>query len=150
MKILAISGLMLAVAASVVSAAPAKEETGERVSYSHERARTSSPPSGDWVEIASATPASHGREYITVEGRFGLLRIDAAKGRPVLKSVRVVYADGKQRIVRMDRVLGGKRASAIVELSGAPIDHLVVNTDARSRGSFTVQGAPVSSGVASR
>ena len=150
MKILAISGLMLAVAASVVSAAPAKEETGERVSYSRERKRTSSPPVRDWVEIASPTPASHGREYVTVDGRFGLLRIDAAKGRPNLRSVRVVYADGKQRIVRIERPLGGKHASAIIELSGAPIDHLVINTVASSPGSYTVQGAPVSSGVATR
>jgi hypothetical protein len=142
---------MLAAAATVVSAAPSKEETGERVSYNGERPRTSTAtPDGEWVEIASATPASHGREYITVEGRFGLLRIEAAKGRPVLKSVRVVYSDGKERVVRMERALGGKRATAIVQLSGSQIDHVVVNTDPKSKGSYVVQGAPVGGGVASR
>ena len=141
---------MLAAAASVVSAAPAKEETGERVSYSGEAKPTSATPEADWVELASPTPASHGREYITVDGRFSLLRIDAAKGRPVLKSVRVVYTDGNERVVRMERVLGGKRATAIVSLSGSQIDHVVVNTDPKSKGTYVVQGARVGSGVASR
>jgi hypothetical protein len=151
MRSFAISGLILAAAASVVSAAPGKDETGERVSYSRERAQTSTAtPEGAWVEIASATPASHGREYITVEGRFGLLRVDAATGRPVLKSVRVVYSDGKERVVRMERALGGKRATAIIQLSGSLIDHVVVNTDPKSKGSYVVQGAPVGGGVASR
>jgi len=85
-----------------------------------------------------------------VEGRFGLLRIEAAKGRPVLKSVRVVYSDGNERVVRMERVLGGKRATAIVQLSGSQIDHVVVNTDPKSKGTYVVQGAPVGGGVASR
>jgi hypothetical protein len=150
MKILAISGLMLAAAASVVSAAPAKEEAGERVSYRAARAGTSAPPVADWVEVASPTPASHGRVFITVDGdRFGLLRI-ASKGRTMLHSVRVVYSDGKQRIVRVGRSLAGKRSTAIVELSGAPIDHIIISTNPRSWGSYTVQGAPVTGGVASR
>lgn len=150
MRSLAISALILAAAPGVVSAAPAKDETGERVSYSGERARTSLPADGEWVEIASATPASHGREYITVEGRYGLLKIDAAKGRPVVQTVRVVYTDGKERVVRIGRALGGKSATAIIQVTGAPIDHVVVHTNPKSKGAYVVQGAPVSSGVASR
>lgn len=149
MRSLAISGLLLALGASLVSAAPAKDETGERVSYSGERPVTSAPDAA-WTELASPTPASHGREYITVEGRYSLLRLDAAKGRPVVKSVRVVYSDGKERVVRVERALGGKRASAVVELTGSQIDHVIVQTDPRSKGSYVVQGARVTSGVASR
>ena len=152
MKILAISGLLLAAVASVVSAAPSKDETAERVSYTDDAPSKKSPtnPEGDWVEIASPTPASHGREFITVDGRYAQLRLDAAKGRPVVRSVRIVYANGKDRVVRVGRRLAGKQKTAVVELSGAKIEHIVVTTDARSRGSYTVTGVPVSTGVATR
>jgi len=143
MRIPAISCLMLAVAVPVVSAAPAKNETAARVSYSGDGPKSRPVPTGDWVELASPTPASHGREIIPLEGRYGQLRIDAHEGRPVVKNVRVVYADGKQRVVRIGRTLAGKRATALVELSGAPIDHVVIQTDRRSKGTYTVMGTPV-------
>src|SRR5687768_4590051 len=100
----AISSLFLAIASSVVSAAPAKDETAERVSYTEQGAAKEDSPDG-WVELASPTPAKHGRTYITVDGRYLQLRIDAK--RPVVKSVRIVYTDGKQRVVK----LRGKRSS---------------------------------------
>jgi hypothetical protein len=151
MKILAISGLLLAAFAPAVSAAPSKDETAERVSYTDASSKRSpTNPDGDWVELASPTPASHGREYITVDGRYTQLRLDAAKGRPVVKSVRIVYANGKDRVVRVGRTLAGKQKTAVVELSGAQIEHIVVQTDPRSKGSYTVTGVPVSGGVATR
>ena len=101
-------------------------------------------------DLRAAVLADSEEELQIVDALVRLLRIDAAKGRPVLKSVRVVYSDGKERVVRMDRVLGGKRATAIVDLSGSQIDHVVVSTDRQSKGTYTVQGARVSSGVASR
>lgn len=151
MRSLAISGVFLAAAFGVASAAPAKDETGERVSYSgRAKATSTATPDAEWVELASPTPASHGREYITVDGRYGLLKIDAAKGRPRVQSVRVVYTDGKEKVVRVGQVLGGKRATAIISLTGSQVDHVVVNTDRGSKGTYTVHGAPVTTGVASR
>jgi hypothetical protein len=152
MKILAISGLLLAAFAQVVSAAPSKDETAERVSYTADAPAKKSPtnPEGNWVELASPTPARHGKEFITVDGRYAQLRIDAAKGRPKVKSVRIVYANGKDRVVRVGRTLKGKQKTAVVDLSGAPIEHIVVETNPRAGGSYTVTGVPVSSGVATR
>jgi hypothetical protein len=152
MKILAISGLLLAAFASDVSAAPSKDETAERVSYTSDTPAKRSPtnPEGEWVQLASPTPCKHGRTFITVDGRYAQLRVDAAKGRPLVQSVRIVYANGKDRVVRIGRTLAGKQKTAVVELSGALIEHIVVQTDARSRGSYTVTGVPVSTGVATR
>ena len=141
MKITAISGLLLAVLASVVSAEPTKNETAARVSY-NDRTKSQATTTGDWVELASPTPCSHGRELIFVDGRYSQLRIDAAKGRPIVRSVRVVYADGKQRVVRIDRVLGAGRP-ALVSVDGArQIEHVVVTTDPASRAQYAVHGAP--------
>ena len=152
MKILAISGLLLAAFALPVSAAPSKDETAERVSYTSEAPAKKSPtnPEGDWVELASPTPARHGKEFITVDGRYAQLRIDAAQGRPKIKSVRILYANGKERIVRVGRTLAGKQKTAVVDLSGAPIEHIVVETNPSAGGKYTVTGVPVSSGVATR
>ena len=149
MRILAISALMLAGAASFVSAAPAKEETGERVSYSGEK-RATSHDDADWIELASPTPASHGREFITVEASYNLLRIDAHKGRPIVTSVKVVYDDGKTKTIRIGRVLGGKQPTAYVALTGANVHHIVVNTEPKSKATYTVSAARATGGVASR
>ncbi len=148
MKILAISGVMLAAAATLVSAAPAKEETGERVSYT-ESDKKPAADEGDWVELASPTPASHGREIITAEGRYTQLRIDAHKGRPIVKAVKIIYADGSTKTKKIDRILGGKRPTALVDLSGADVHHVVVITERKSKATYTVS-ASKTTGVAAR
>ena len=138
----AISSLFLAIAASVVSAAPAKDETAERVSY-NDKADSREEPEG-WVELASPTPAKHGRTYITVDGRYAQLRIDAK--RPLVKSVRIVYADGKERTVK----LRGKKSS-VIDLAIEPIEHIVVISDYRAKGTYTVHAMPAeATGVATR
>src|SRR5688572_24226307 len=101
MKIIAISGLLLVGVVSVVSAEPAKTETAERVSYTTKE--TAESRDDDWTELASPTPAKHGRTFITVEGRYTQLRIAPHKGRPIVKTVRVVYADGKQRTFKVKK-----------------------------------------------
>ena len=141
----AISSLFLAIAASSVSAAPAKDETSERVSYTE---KNSSQESSDgWVELASPTPAKHGRTFVTVDGRYAQLRIDAHKGRPVVKSVTIVFADGKQRVVKID----GRKRSSVIDVGANAIEHLVIDADRRSKGTYTVQAVPAeATGVATR
>jgi hypothetical protein len=142
----AISALILAIAPSVVSAAPAKDETAERVSYNDEKEKSDSPDG--WVELASPTPAKHGRTYITVDGRYAQLRVDRHKGRPVVKTVRIVYSDGKQRTVKIN---SRKRSSVIDLAAGSTIEHIVVTTDWRSKGTYTVSAMPAeAAGVATR
>jgi hypothetical protein len=140
MKITAISGLLLALAAQVVSAEPAKQETAERVSYTGQKAK-SQPPEGEWVELATPTPASHGREYITVDGKYAQIRLEATKGRPIVRTVRIDYRDGGHKFVRLDRVLQREKA-ATIDLKGArEVTAIVVDTDWQSRGMYAVHGA---------
>lgn len=149
MKITAISGLLLAWAAPVVSAEPAKQETAERISYSG-RAKSQA-PGKEWVELATPTPASHGREYISVEGQYVQLRIDATKGRPIVRTLRIDYRDGKHRFVRLDRILTRGRTTTIDLHGPHDITQIVVDTDWRSRGMYIVHGArPQPTDVATR
>ena len=144
MKTLAITSLLLAVA-STVSAAPAKDETAERVSY-NDRDKPSAAPADDWVELASPTPAKHGRTFITVDARYTQLKIDVHKGNPVLRTVRVVFADGKQRVVKLKH-----KRSQVIDLGGArAIEHIVVASDSRSKGTYTVHAALQPTDVATR
>lgn len=147
MKILLLSAALVAGAPTAVTAAPADNESTERVSYNGRDRRDAS----SWTELASPTPASHGREYIAVDGRYTLLRVDAVAGRPSVRAVRIRYKDGTERAVRIDRVLGTRAApSAYIELRGLKeIDHLVVIT-ARSRATYAVYATASPSTVATR
>lgn len=156
MRILASSLLFLVTATAAVSAAPAREETTERISYS-DRARSPTKPDADpagagWVELASATPASHGREFIEVgadAGAITQLRLTAASGRPGIRAVRVEYKDGGRRTFAVDKVLGAKRRPAYLDLRGAhELREIVVTTDRSSQGSYILEGNAGDTGVA--
>lgn len=144
-----IATFLLAASASVVAAEPSKTETAPRVAYTDKGADAAR---AGWIELASPTPAKHGRQFITVAedaGPFTHLRLDAAAGRPLVKAVRVLHTDGSERVVRVDQRLDRKRP-AYVDLRGArAIEHVVVITDGRS-GSYTLHGAPQQSAVATR
>lgn len=159
MRIHAISALLLASAASLATAAPprevplkpTKDEIAGRVSYARRPAPVDRRTS-EWTELASATPAKYAREFITIEGEYARLRIDAVKGRPMVEAVRVRFANGKQQTFRVGKRLGGKRSSHEIELGSArAIEHIVVVTDG-GRGSYAVYGAarPAPSAVAIR
>jgi hypothetical protein len=155
MRILASSLLFLVTAAAAVSAAPAREETTERISYSG-RAPAPTEPDADpanvgWVELASATPASYGREFIEVgadAGALTQLRLTAASGRPRIREVRVAYKDGGRRVFEVDKVLGAKQRPAYLDLHGAhELREIVVITDRRSQGSYLLEGNAGDTGV---
>ncbi len=145
MKTTLLSIVLLAGSAGLVSGAPAKKETTERVSYTEEQRSEAG-----WVELASPTPAKHGREFITVDNRsFGKLRIDGNRGRTKVKSVIVHFASGKAREFRVGRFVDPKR-SLVVEVPTEPIDHVVVVTHRYTGGLYTLHGAPPQGAVASR
>lgn len=144
--------LFLAGTASGLSAAPGRGETTERVSYSD----AESPPSRagpGWIELASATPARHGREFVMVApdaATFSQLRITAAKGSLWLQAVQIEYRDGTRRMVAIDKALGPRRRSVYVELEAdRPVRQIIVITDRTSPGSYVVEGHASEAGMAS-
>jgi hypothetical protein len=143
--------IILVGVAAVASAEPAREEVSGRVSYTEKRAPHSD---STWLQLATPTPAKHGTEFVAVgkdAGSFAQLRIDATAGKVALRRVRVVFEDGKQKIVDVDRVLGGRHKSAIIDLDAQkPIDRVVVTTEPYTNGQYAIYGAVVGAGVASR
>jgi hypothetical protein len=148
MRIPAVTTVILGLAASVATAAPARDETTGRVSYSAPAASEAG-----WTELASATPASHGREFIVVgadAGSLTHLRVAAASGRPAIQAVRVDYIRGGHRTFAVGKSLTARRP-AVLDLRGPrEIAQIVVLADAGSRGSYTLSARTGATGVAMR
>jgi hypothetical protein len=152
--------MFLVGAGSFVSASPVREESTERVSYNARRTNAVKPKAEPgWIELASETPASHGREFVEVSAdasAFTQLRLTAATGRPSIRAVRVDYQDGSRRTFEIDRVLSARSRPVYVDLRGArELRQVIVMTDRDSRGSYRLEGntpraAPHESGVATR
>lgn len=164
MRIMAMTLAIVATAAGAAVAQPASarmpkdgSEATARVRYGDDRAK---PPgkqatvaSGDgWVELASATPASHGREFISVDGGAGpmtLLRLTAASGRPYISAVRIELKDGTRKAFVVDKPIGKRPVQ--IDLKGAhDIAQLVVVSDRTSTGAYIVEAKARPDGVASR
>ncbi len=154
MRIPVLTCLLVAGAASFVSAAPGREETTERVSYKDTKPKPKDATrNDDWVEIASPTPTSHGREYIQVgagAGTFTRLRVEAAKGRPIVRSLRVDYKNGASRVYAIDKALGKGRPAYVDLRCAHEIERIVVNADTASHGSYRVMGIGETEQVAGR
>ena len=153
MRITALSAILLAGASALVSAAPEDRETTERVSYTA-KGRRAAPASDDgWIELASPTPASHGREYITVadEARpLVRLRISSHRGRVIVQTVRVDYDSGKSRTVRVDKIVAKGKPAYVDLRGGGRVERVVVSTERASRAEYTVHGEVDAGGIARR
>lgn len=155
MRTTIVTCVLVAASASLVAAAPGPEETTERISYNeHARRRNAAVHDPGWVELASATPASHGREFVVVgadAGTFTQLRLTAATGRPEVHTVRIDYGDGSHKVFHVDRVLDAKRRPAYVDLGGAhELKQIVVVTDRASTGSYVLEGNTAEGRVSAR
>ena len=155
MRISALTLVFLVGAGSFVSASPVREETTERVSYNERGARAAKPKAEPgWIELASGTPASHGREFVSVgadAGAFTQLRLSAASGRPGVRAVRVNYADGTRHTFEIEKVLSAKHRPVYIDLRGArELHQVIVITDRDSRGSYRLEGNTRETSVANR
>lgn len=144
----------LASLVSVVSAGPDDKESTERVSYTEPAEPRAAPPpvpDGAWVELASPTPAKHGKEFINVDpdgGPYRQLRVEAASGKPIVQRVVVHYTDGVKRETWIGRALTARRPAAIVLLRGSAIDQIVVHTDRKSDGTYAVSAVAPADAIA--
>lgn len=142
--------------------APKSDEAGGRVSYVEPKngadAKAEAPPAtGQWIEIATPTPASHNIEFIMIDekaGAFSQLFITPAKGTTIVRKVRVYFKDGTDKRYTVDTALNKKgHKVAVVDLKGPKrIHHIVVTTES-GKGEYAVYGAsgsPAGGGVASR
>jgi len=148
--------LILVGAVTTATAQPKQEETSGRVRLDESAANANEPRApGDWVELASPTPAKHGTEFIIVgkeAGGFGKLRLDAVKGAVPVKQVRVSFSDGTSKVYRINKRIDAKRhTSLFVDLpTTKEIDQIAVVTDRRASGEYSVHGSGTGGVIANR
>lgn len=153
MKSSTVFALIVAGHVGIAYAQPKQEEISGRVSLDDPATDNSDGvrSSSEWVELATPTPANHGTEYIIVgadAGTFSQLRLAPASGRTNVVRVKVFFADGDTKTVRVDRTLSTKRKkSAYVDL-GAPrtIDRIAVTTETHTKGTYAVYGTGMRAG----
>jgi hypothetical protein len=160
MRTPAVFAVILVGAPLLATAQPKQEETSGRVSLKEKAPddpREDAPRSpSDWVELASATAAKHGTNYIIVGGEaggFGKLRIDAVKGGGIpIKQVRVSFTDGSSKTYRVNRRIDPQRQKSVfLDLpTTQQIDQVVIVTDRRSKGEYAVYGSGTGGVVAGR
>ena len=147
MKTSALFTLILVGAAATATAQPAPVEPSGRVSYTDNNAavpKVERPQSGDEVQLATATPANHGTEFVVIgkeSGAFSKLRLAAANGRVIVRKVRIFFDDGTTKTVQVDAILDASRGhEATIDLKGVKsIDHVTVSTEP-GRGSYVLYG----------
>jgi hypothetical protein len=149
MKIPAVFALVVVSAATVASAQPKQEENNERLSYKDDKPLDRAAPAehdGDWVQLATPTPARHGTEFIEVgkeQGQFAQLRLDATAGSVIVRRVHIYFEGGKQKVVDVDQVVRAHGRVAHIDL-GSPkaIERMVVTTEPQGHGSYEIFASP--------
>ena len=144
MKTSALFTLILVGAVPTASAQPEPAEPSGRVSYTDQAALAkpaAAQQAGGEVQLADPTPANHGTEFIVVgkdAGSFSQLRLAATTGKVTVRRVRIFFADGTQRAIDVDSVLGGQRDARVDLKAPREIDHITVSTE--GHGDYALYG----------
>ncbi len=148
MRITSVFAIVVVSTAGLAAAQPRHEESTARVRYGDEGAPDPKPGEAEdgWKQLATPTPAKHGTEFIDVgkdQGIFEKLRIDADRGRVIVRRVKIYFDDGKLQTVEVDRALDVQRGkSALIELKApAPIDRIVITTEPQGNGTYALYGS---------
>lgn len=100
---------------------------------------------GRWVPLAESNPtAGSERQFINVVGRGGALRklvISGDRGAPVITRVAIEYNDRSVQTVEINARLRRGDDERIDLRGNRPLNRIVVYTDPRSRGAYSIYGA---------
>jgi hypothetical protein len=98
---------------------------------------------GRWVSLGDGFSAANQRQFIAVNGvgRYRKLRIEGVRGEPVIAKVTIEFENGTQSVEFNERLPNG--AGEVIDLNGdvRKINRIIVYTDPRSRGAYSVYGA---------
>ncbi len=98
---------------------------------------------GGWVPLVRGTPADDGRQNVVMRGRgarLDKLRLQADRGAPVIQRIAVEYQNGVRAIVRLNTQLQRGQAQLIDLDDDQRVRRIVVFTDPRYRGMYSVYG----------
>ena len=110
----------------------------------YDRSRWSRDFRGRWLPLAENYSARNKAQQIILRGqngRFRRIRIEAVRGAPVITQITVQYEDDSSQIVQLnERLMRG--AGEVISLNNnQPIRRIIVYTDPRVRGAYSIYGA---------
>lgn len=99
---------------------------------------------GRWEPLARGYDSRTERQFIKPgnNGRFRKLRIEGVRGEPVIMKIAIEFADKTGQVVEYRESLPAGTGE-VIDLNGGDrrISRIIVYTDPRSRGSYSVYGA---------
>ena len=98
---------------------------------------------GEWVELASPTPAKHGTEIVMVgkeAGSFSKLRF-SSQGKTILRDVKVYFDDGTTKRLQIDKILPDGKFTVVDLKTDKRIDRIRVNTETQTKGLYAIYGS---------
>ena len=98
---------------------------------------------GRWMTLASAYSAQSQRQFIPVRGRgLSKLRVEGVRGAPVIQKIAIEFGDGTSQAVDLDMRLP-RGSGEVIDLNGGVrrVNRIIVYTDPRTRGSYSIYGA---------
>jgi hypothetical protein len=120
-----------------------RRDTNAREAYDrYDRSHWARDFRGRWVMLADRYSANAKRQFINLRGRSGFdrLRIEAARGTPVINQVAIEYTDGNVQKVRLDARLP-QGAGQVIRLNRQPIQRIIVYSEPGYGGQYSVFGA---------
>ncbi len=98
---------------------------------------------GRWMPLMKYGDARDGRHLIDVGGRVGRidkLRVEAVRGAPVIRRIAIEYRNGEREVLRLDTHLRRGQGQVIDLGRDRRVDRIVVITDRRAPGIYSVFG----------
>jgi hypothetical protein len=94
-----------------------------------------------WLTIANMYSAETNRQFLHLRDQvYDKLRIEAVRGAPMINQIAVLYANGTTQVVKLrERLPWG--AGEVIRLNREPIRRVVVYTDPRYGGAYSIHVA---------
>lgn len=98
---------------------------------------------GRWVPLITGVPARTGRQFIQVRGgRFSALRIESVAGEPVIQKIAIEFRNRTGQAMELWEPFPAGTGQVIDLVGGERrIDRIIIYTDPRSAGAYSVYGA---------
>lgn len=135
--------LVLAGSTAVALSEPDHDRSGQRDRYDrYENSRASREYRGRWVSLAERYSASTKRQFIKVNNtRFNKIRVEADRGSPVISQVGIEFVDGNTQVVKLGTRLTRGSGEVIRLNRDASVKRIIVYTQPRAGGTYSVYGA---------
>ena len=144
MKTFALSAALLMAVPVAAYADPPQTQSDRDRAFEHERydrwnnSHWQRDYHGRWRSFGQTFNARNDRQFINLNGRYHMLRLQAVRGEPQIDRVVVQYSDGDTQTVQLDSRLTDGAGEVIRTDPGKRINRVTVFTERNARGLYSV------------